>query len=568
MRLINVKTLELGLFYGSQTPRYAILSHTWDGDNEVTFQEWERRTDSAVRRKSGYAKIVGACRRAEADGLQYLWCDTNCIDKSSSAELSEAINSMFSWYHDSAVCYAYLADVQAKTGTLAKSRWFTRGWTLQELLAPSRVIFFDHCWTVLGDRSILAGVISDITRVHVGALENRETIRDYSIAQRMSWAADRQTSRSEDIAYCLLGIFDINMPLLYGEGSKAFTRLQLEIIKISDDQSILAWDLEPSQASLFTSALARSPTQFRSCGSIVRNHEPQQSAYSITNLGISMRLVLIKTLIGGIVLVGLNCAKELYRVAPHPNLPHDVKLRKHFRVWIPLTQLKHDTYGRLHHPASRVFLEQSYPTFSRLAPTSLFLTLNASQPQLQENPTKPLRHHSPDTPSGVLLTVASGNMTPRFVFKEVYPLGDISVVQLKGRGISTTSHLLIACDDLSVFLSVFWGKDGSPQDWTYSTIFDPQLKISNQMACLTEWKCLFETNGHKRSSSCCNNTASMHSLHKRLQHTYGNSLDVYVREERDPMVIIGDQPLMDLFGQQELLVDIIFRQLPKRIKVG
>ncbi|OTA68095.1 HET-domain-containing protein, partial [Hypoxylon sp. EC38] len=292
MRLINVNTLELKEFFGGGIPQYAILSHTWDGDKEVTFQEWERRSDSAVRCKEGYAKIVGACRRAQVDGFKYLWCDTNCIDKRSSAELSEAINSMFAWYRDSHVCYAYLADVQANTSTFVKSRWFTRGWTLQELLAPSNVIFFDCHWTFLGDRKELASTISDITKIHIGALTDRSTIRAYSVAQRMSWAANRRTSRSEDIAYCLLGIFDIVMPLLYGEGLKAFARLQHEIIKVSDDQSILAWDLERLEPPSLTSALASSPSNFRYCGSLVSSHETQRSPYSITNLGISMRVSL------------------------------------------------------------------------------------------------------------------------------------------------------------------------------------------------------------------------------------------------------------------------------------
>ncbi|OTA90034.1 hypothetical protein M434DRAFT_50423, partial [Hypoxylon sp. CO27-5] len=289
MRLIDVNTLELKEFFGAHHPRYAILSHTWNGDKEVTFQEWKRRSDDAVKCKEGYAKIVGACHRAQTDGLQYLWCDTNCIDKRSSAELSEAINSMFAWYRGSDVCYAYLADVGTKTELLAKSRWFTRGWTLQELLAPSKVIFFDRCWKVLGDKGELAAMISHITRIHMGALTDRSTVHCYSIAQRMSWAANRATSRQEDIAYCLLGIFDINMPLLYGEGQKSFTRLQQEIIRVSNDQSILAWDLQCSDAHPWTSALAQSPAGFRFSGSIVKYNRVQHDAYSITNLGIRVK---------------------------------------------------------------------------------------------------------------------------------------------------------------------------------------------------------------------------------------------------------------------------------------
>ncbi|KAI1505822.1 heterokaryon incompatibility protein-domain-containing protein [Biscogniauxia marginata] len=312
MRLIDVKTLELKEFFGgANTPPYAILSHTWTGE-EVTFQEWERRGTAAVERKFGHAKIVGACRRARADGLAWLWCDTNCIDKRSSAELSEAINSMFAWYHDAKVCYAYLDDVDQKPDSFAQSRWFTRGWTLQELLAPSRVVFFDRQWGVLGDRKDLASLISDITRIHIRVLNDRSKIWDYSIAQRMSWAADRTTTRLEDIAYCLLGIFDINMPLLYGEGPKAFIRLQQEIIKISDDQSILAWDWLNSQDQPLTPALAQSPSFFRSCGSIIRDTDIGRSPYSITNIGISIEVPKVYTLLHDIILIGLNCSRELY----------------------------------------------------------------------------------------------------------------------------------------------------------------------------------------------------------------------------------------------------------------
>ncbi|KAI0158012.1 heterokaryon incompatibility protein-domain-containing protein [Hypoxylon sp. FL1284] len=320
MRLIDVNTLEFKEYFGTKKPPYAILSHTWGGE-EVTFQEWEQRTEDTVRRKQGYAKIVGACRRARADGLSYLWCDTNCIDKRSSAELSEAINSMFAWYRGSHICYAYLADIRINVHDLTNSRWFTRGWTLQELLALATVVFFDQRWSVLGVRDDLASTLSNATKIHIGALRDRKTIWDYSIAQRMSWAADRQTSREEDIAYSLLGIFDINMPMLYGEGQKAFNRLQQEIIKISTDQSILAWDWQFTHIQPWTGALAPSPAEFRFCGSIVRGLDTPQGAYSVTNLGISMKLGLIETFMPGIVIIGLNCTKELHRAHPHSKLP-------------------------------------------------------------------------------------------------------------------------------------------------------------------------------------------------------------------------------------------------------
>ncbi|KAI0110596.1 HET-domain-containing protein [Hypoxylon sp. NC0597] len=569
MRLIDVNTLELKEFFGRHIPRYAILSHTWNGDKEVTFQEWERHTDNAIRCKEGYAKIVGACRRAQADGLQYLWCDTNCIDKRSSAELSEAINSMFAWYHDSDVCYAYLADVRGETDTCAKSRWFTRGWTLQELLAPSKVIFFDHYWTVLGERGEMASMISDITRIHIGPLKDRSTIYNYSVAQRMSWAANRQTTREEDISYCLLGLFDINMPLLYGEGPKAFYRLQREIIKVSDDQSVLAWDLLDSDRHPWTGALAVSPAEFRFCGSIVTNHETQRSAYSITNLGLSMRLAVITTFAQGIVLVGLNCAKEMHPESLGSHLPDTVQCCRHFRVWVPLLHLKHETYIRAHYPSSTVFLGRTYPILERPVPTDLFISLDISQTRAVkplEDPARMLRQYPTCLPSGLLTMFASGKMTPGgCVFKDVYPLGDILIVQLKHRAVSTVSHQLISSGNLAIIFSVFWSKDGLPQQWLHTTIVDPKLKISCQMTSQVEWNCLFETSSHERSASCCNSAVGMRSLHSRLQKLYEKPLAKYVKEEKDPVVTVETRPLMDSFGQPELIVDIVFRETPKSI---
>jgi hypothetical protein len=175
--------------------------------------------------------------------LTYTSC---CIDKTSSAELSEAINSMFRWYSRSKVCYAYLTDVSYDgfDDSLPKSRWFTRGWTLQELLAPSSVVFYSAEWTRIGDSEVLISVLRNVTRIDEGILSRTKSLDWVSVAEKMSWAATRETTRVEDMAYCLLGIFDINMPLLYGEGGRAFQRLQEEILRNSQDQSLFAWGLK------------------------------------------------------------------------------------------------------------------------------------------------------------------------------------------------------------------------------------------------------------------------------------------------------------------------------------
>ncbi|KAJ2897138.1 uncharacterized protein MKZ38_004956 [Zalerion maritima] len=234
MRLINVDTLELELFFGDNTPPYAILSHTWEA-GEVTFQDWQNPQESS--RQAGCAKIKGACEQTREYGLSYLWVDTNCIDKTSSAELSEAINSMFGWYKEAKICFAYLVDIEGDED-FGRSRWFTRGWTLQELLAPTQIFFFNRDWRVIGTRDNLSQLISIITRIRPEYLRGDGSFFNATVATRMSWMANRTATRQEDMAYCLLGIFDINMPLLYGEGEKAFVRLQEEIVKISADMSV------------------------------------------------------------------------------------------------------------------------------------------------------------------------------------------------------------------------------------------------------------------------------------------------------------------------------------------
>lgn len=208
-------------------PPYAILSHTWVQNEEVSYQEIMNHERV---QKSGFEKIKKCCSQALKDGLEWVWVDTCSIDKTSSAELSEAINSMFRYYSQAATCYAYLADVEfadpgpssdfkSMAESFRKSRWFTRGWTLQELLAPSKLIFYSASWDSIGDRSEWRDEISQITSIHYSALtQGARNLTQFSIADRMSWAASRTTSREEDMAYCLLGIFGVHMPLLYGEG--------------------------------------------------------------------------------------------------------------------------------------------------------------------------------------------------------------------------------------------------------------------------------------------------------------------------------------------------------------
>lgn len=248
MRLLDTSTLELQDFGSLVPPQYAILSHTWEVE-EVTFDEIGTPEGKL---KIGYQKIKDFCEQAKSDNYEYVWIDTCCIDKKSSSELSEAINRMYSYYKDADICYAYLSDVLYDGGfpgrDFAKSRWFTRGWTLQELVAPREVVFFDREWMEIGTRAILKDKLEKITTIDKLFLEHPDAVFSASVAQRMSWASKRRTTREEDIAYCLLGIFNVHMPLLYGEGDKAFMRLQLELLALSNEQTIFAWtpDIGPS----------------------------------------------------------------------------------------------------------------------------------------------------------------------------------------------------------------------------------------------------------------------------------------------------------------------------------
>jgi hypothetical protein len=230
-------------------PPYAILSHTWGPDDEeVTFRDI---IDGTGKSKAGSDKIRFCGEQAKRDGLEYFWVDTCCIDKSSSAELTEAINSMFRWYQEAAKCYVFLSDVSKTTfdtndkpiqlpweSTFRKSRWFTRGWTLQELIAPELVVFFSLEGMRLGDRNSLEQQIHEITGITIDALHGTP-LSHFSVDERMSWRVQRETKRQEDEAYSLLSIFDIHMPLIYGEGKEeAFIRLQEQINKLSMPKSI------------------------------------------------------------------------------------------------------------------------------------------------------------------------------------------------------------------------------------------------------------------------------------------------------------------------------------------
>ncbi|KAG0645684.1 HET-domain containing [Hyphodiscus hymeniophilus] len=230
------------------TEPYAILSHTWgEDDKEVSFDDLNNRSEKT---KDGYEKLRFCGEQAARDGIQYFWVDTCCINKSSDRELSEAINSMFRWYRKAAKCYAYLTDLsindqidlslQPWEAAFGNSRWFSRGWTLQELIAPPSVEFFCSKGRRLGDKKSLEGQLHKITGIPISALRGRPLVY-FSFDERVLWARNRETKREEDLAYSLIGFLDISIPIIYGNCCVAFSPDSRLLASASYDETML-WD--------------------------------------------------------------------------------------------------------------------------------------------------------------------------------------------------------------------------------------------------------------------------------------------------------------------------------------
>ncbi|KAL8811778.1 MAG: hypothetical protein Q9223_007459 [Gallowayella weberi] len=263
---------------------------------------------SAAEKTASAAKIRGACRKVfeyfldefplfdelpMSTELPYLWMDTICIDKKNSTELSMSINSMYRWYEQARCCFVYLEDYPTKdVPVFTRSKWFTRGWTLQELAAPRYVIFFDKHWNSIGDRASLHPQLTSRTKISRDFLSDSCSLNVASISHRMSWMSGRETSVPEDTAYCLLDLFGVNMPLLYGEGKeRAFRRLQEEIMKYSDDHTLFAWKDANSSITTITGLLASTQDCFEMTGGYIHDWGLFNNApYQMTNKGISIEL--------------------------------------------------------------------------------------------------------------------------------------------------------------------------------------------------------------------------------------------------------------------------------------
>jgi hypothetical protein len=296
---------------------YAVISHRWfpnvlNYDDMLDFAHSEHNRDKAnsVRKVKGACKMTDRWSRSQHDNKQtmvpikHVWLDTVCINKRDLAELSESINSMYRWYEEIIVCFVYLHDHTHSKTDLSESAWFTRGWALQELVAPSAMEFYDQNWDFIGDRESLKDKISRIAGIanEILSRNHSQAIRHTSISHRMSWFKKRTTAKGEDMAYGLMGLFEVYMPAVYGEGKeRAFRRLQEEIMKYSDDQTPFAWvdkspnqdmtDANPSGCGL----LAPSPYCFGQSGSYVhgemaRINNPNAKPFFITNQGLSISL--------------------------------------------------------------------------------------------------------------------------------------------------------------------------------------------------------------------------------------------------------------------------------------
>jgi len=294
MWLIDTVNHRLVEVDGPKAERYAILSHTWVRGEEVSFQDMQ--SPAVAEQKPGWAKIIQTCRLAQEQDppIHYAWVDTCCIDKTSSAELSEAINSMFQWYQLSAVCFVYLADFNAsgpvREHQLRFCRWFGRGWTLQELIAPTSIEFYDSSWRCFADKASLSETLSSITRIDLEVLADSGQLPFVPVARRMSWAATRETTRIEDLAYCLFGIFDVYLPLIYGEGSRSFIRLQEAIAQNNPDLSLFAWT-SPADTQPYRGIFALRPREFEKCSTIKNTVSPMDPplGYSLGNNGIQIQ---------------------------------------------------------------------------------------------------------------------------------------------------------------------------------------------------------------------------------------------------------------------------------------
>ena len=316
--------------------RFAILSHTWER-GELSYEDLHGQNDLSGShlglqdsdrdggRQRSFEKLHNFCDIAEEYGTEFAWADNVCIDKSSSAELDESIRSMFSWYRNAAICIVYLAQTN-DLRDFAHDRWFTRGWTLQELLAPRRLKFYSKRWHRLTE--FLNDKISaeDVRRLNNQSLTRQldllsdailkaaglvmQHVRDFvpgirhpSLPERMQWIARRATTREEDESYSLMGIFNVSISIAYGEGrERAFFRLYQAILEVGYERDWLLWTGRSVSPSIHPSRMIpSSPKCYLTWNVNFRRDTPEGRMVSaleneplgLTNVGLPMKILFV-----------------------------------------------------------------------------------------------------------------------------------------------------------------------------------------------------------------------------------------------------------------------------------
>ncbi|KAG1756008.1 hypothetical protein EDB19DRAFT_446368 [Suillus lakei] len=294
----------------SELVKYAILSHRWLNSGEPTYKEmkerkagnsgYEKLKEKLKEKKAGYEKLDNFCDKAKKCKVEFAWSDTCCIDRSSSAELDESIRSMFRWYRHSAICIVHLAESN-NIKDILRDEWTRRGWTLQELLAPLCIKFFKKDWTPMThdpndkrkkrDTELMKTLVR-ATAIPVDNIYREFTPSSSKVDERMAWAAKRKTTKGEDMAYCLMGIFNVSLQIAYGEGKdRAFCRL-IEAIMQAGDPSVLNW--KGIAAKHHTSAvIPQSPSNFLGRQKLEFKLASGKLEMTMTSLGLRVPLVIL-----------------------------------------------------------------------------------------------------------------------------------------------------------------------------------------------------------------------------------------------------------------------------------
>lgn len=353
--------------------------------------------------------------------------------------------------------------------------------------------------------------------------------------------------------------------MLYGEGEAAFKRLQQEIMGTSDDHSIFAWDLQDTRRELCTGALAPSPKAFLSCGSLVRDDSIGRLPFSVTNVGISIELSLVRSCYEGTVLVGLNCARELRgRDDPLNMLPSVRTTYRRYRVWIFLQHVQDSLYQRVHLPASIVLLQWLYHGSVHDTKKHLFIEIQRShqyRPHPPPDSSIPVIHksmHHPLFSSGLMITLGWGKMNRFNRYEQIFNPGQFLSQTLKRRSPMEISHQLVFNGHFSLLLSVAWNQNMEPQSWSHSVFADPRREFLSRILGAEKWKFLFEDGVHTSTTETGDLVGLLSHIHSRLRHDFGGGSSYDGNSPIAPTVTFSTQELQNLHGECELLVDIIF----------